>query len=416
MEDWPPKNQTNLPGEASQNVFGEMTGDHRQGQAFPTTETEVFSDLTPPKGARREKEREIKKSDTFPCPQCGGSTSFNPELQALKCDYCGYTQAVDANGAVMEMPFHEANDEEVTWGRDYHAIVCRNCKAETVLNTGETSATCAFCGSTHVIDQAVVKGIKPASLIAFKFSLKQAQEAFRKWIHGKFFAPNALKNTLKLDRLKGVYIPFWTYDTRTVSNYTCQIGFDYWVTVMRPVVVNGKTEMQPVQERRTRWEPRAGQIEVPFDDLLVNASKQFYHQKMEKLEPFYLNELVPYAPQYLSGFGAERYGVSLKEGFEMVKPGIDSAIGSAILRKYGGDHIQSLRKSTDYQDLTYKHVLLPIWISSYTFKGKIYQFVINGQTGEVQGEYPRSAIKITLAVIAGLTLAYLFYTWYVTTL
>ena len=316
----------------------------------------------------------------------------------------------------MEMPFHEADDPSITWGRDYHVIVCRNCKAETVLNTGETSGTCAFCGSTHVIDQAVVSGIKPASLIAFKISLKSAQNAFRKWIRGKFFAPRALKDTLKLDRLKGIYIPFWTYDTRTVSNYTCQIGYDYWVTVMRPVVVDGKTQMQPVQERRTRWEPKSGKIVVSFDDLLVNASKQFYHQKMTALEPFYLNELVPYAPQYLSGFGAERYGVSLKEGFEQVKPDIDSEISRAILLEHRGDHIQGLRKQTVYEDLTYKHILLPIWISSYTFNQKVYQFVINGQTGEVQGEYPLSAVKITLVILAGLTLAVLFYNWYVTTL
>jgi hypothetical protein len=155
---------------------------------------------------------------------------------------------------------------------------------------------------------------------------------------------------------------------------------------------------------------------VPFDDLLVNASKQFYHQKMEKLEPFHLQELVPYAPQYLSGFGAERYGVTLRDGFEAVKPQIDSAISSAILYAHGGDHIQGLRKKTEYRNLTYKHILLPIWISSYTFKGKVFQFVINGQTGEVQGKYPLSPVKIALAVIAGLALAYLVYSWYVTTL
>lgn len=359
---------------------------------------------------------DIMKSDTFPCPKCGGSTSFDPEKQALTCNYCGHSEAVNVSGEILELAFDSADDEAVTWGHDYHSIVCRNCKAETVLNSGETSATCAFCGSTHVMDQAVVQGIKPASLIAFKISLQKAKEAFKLWIKKKFFAPNALKNALKLDRLKGVYIPFWTYDTKTNSEYECQIGYDYWVTVARTVMVNGKPQIQHVQERRTRWERRSGSIDVPFDDLLVNASKQFYNQKMEKLEPFYLNELVPYAPQYLSGFGAERYGVSLKDGFESVKPVIDTSIAEAIRLEHGGDHIQGLRKQTAYNDLTFKHVLLPIWISSYTYKNKVYQFVINGQTGEVQGAYPLSFIKIAIATVLGLIAAYLLYTWYLTTL
>jgi hypothetical protein len=196
-----------------------------------------------------------------------------------------------------------------------------------------------------------------------------------------------------------MYVPYWTYDADTISYYTGERGDDYWVTESYTTTENGKTVTKTRQVRKTRWHRVSGVVFNVFDDLLVLASEGLPTKCAEKLEPWDLENLVPFDDKYLAGFRAERYQVDLKEGFEKACGMMDDAIRTAIRRDIGGDHQRIHSVNTRRQHLTFKHLLLPVWLSAYRYGGKPYRFLVNGRTGEVQGERPWSVWKILLLVL-----------------
>jgi hypothetical protein len=137
-----------------------------------------------------------------------------------------------------------------------------------------------------------------------------------------------------------------------------------------------------------------------FDDLLVLASRTLPPKYLERLEPWDLPAIVIYNDQYLSGFVSESYQVGLGEGFEQAKAMMQPTINQTIGHDIGGDHQRISSSQTDYQNITFKHLLLPVWISAYRYHEKPYRFLVNARTGEVQGERPWSAMKIVMLVVA----------------
>lgn len=351
-------------------------------------------------------------ADRFQCPSCSGPMIFNPTTATLKCEYCDFEKALEPEGALSMQNFFEFEKSgDHVWGTSVKSLHCQSCGAHTHLAEKDVSATCPFCGSKHVERELSTEGIKPHAVVPFKLARKDAYDRFEHWIKRRFFAKKAVKNARDEERLKGVYIPYWHFNVDTYSHYHCQVGYNYTVTVTRQVVENGKTVTKHVQETRIRWESRAGAIDCDFVDLLSNASEQFNSAKINALEPFDFREAKPYDPGFLSGFVAERYSVSLNDGFERLKPVIHDEIVEAIRRQHHADHIRGARLSTNYEKVDFQHVLLPVWVSSYLYRGKTYQFGINGQTGEVQGTYPIDWFRVALVAAAiGLLVAlYFFY-------
>lgn len=357
-----------------------------------------------------EVEVQMDESVTAACPSCGGNMVFNPESGTLKCPYCSAEKEVGGDNAeIVERCFESALAEGVrTWDEDdIKSIRCKNCGAEIIFNPSVQAQFCNYCGSSHITVQETEKTIPPNYLVPFGVSEKSAGEHFKKWIGNKWLAPNDLKNSYKKNRILGTYVPYWTYDSNTYSYYTAQRGDYYYVTKTR--TVNGKTETY--QERRTRWTPVSGNYSEFFDDVLVTASDKVNRDMIGKIEPFNLTELKGYSPNYLSGFYAERYSVPLKDGWEYGQNEIDGEIKQKITRKIGGDQVRFLNVKTQYEDITFKHILLPVWMSSFNYKSESYNFMVNGQTGSVAGEYPKSPIKIAiiiiiiLAIIGGIILA-----------
>jgi len=337
------------------------------------------------------------------CPSCGGKMGYDPESGVLKCQYCGTEKAVEKEQvAIVENPFAQAMQEGArSWTEDdIKAIICKNCGAQLIFEMHSKAQFCNYCGSSHVSEHAPEKTIPPGYLIPFGISEKTAGQRFKEWIKKRWFAPNDLKSSYKNDKLLGTYIPYWTYDTQTFNQYTAERGDYYYVTKTR--TVNGKTETY--QERHTRWTHVSGDYDRFFDDVLVGASSKVDQNILGKVDDFNLEALVTYKPDFLSGFFAERYSVSLEEGWQAGQTIIHNALEAEITNVVGGDTIRMLEVQTQYDALKYKHVLLPLWISSYLYKDKTYHFMINGQTGSVQGAYPKSVIKIALAILAGAVL------------
>jgi hypothetical protein len=248
--------------------------------------------------------------------------------------------------------------------------------------------------------------IKPEALLPFKITQKEAFESFRRWIKGLWFAPGKLKQYAQSEnKLAGVYIPYWTYDSATTTDYHGARGDYYYTTETYTATVNGRSVPRTRQVRHTRWSPAGGTVRNRFDDILIPASKSLPVKHIDRLEPWDLANLVPYADEYLSGFRAESYQISLPESFEAAKKVMSAAIQSTIRQDIGGDEQQIHSTQTRYEGITFKHILLPVWLSTYRFREKAYRILINARTGEVQGDRPFSAFKIAGAVIIVLAVA-----------
>lgn len=346
---------------------------------------------------------------SFPCGGCGGPMQFDTASQGLKCGYCGSEQSIEQlMGQPQEHPMDgdDEGDAALTdWGAEQQAIHCESCGGETLIPAGQTATACVFCGSPKVLPQGDPGSIRPESVIPFRTSRSDAVALFKKWKRKRWFMPNEFKKQDVNAKLNGIYIPYWTYDTDAYSVYSAEVGVYHYRTVTRTRVVNGKTETYTEQERYTVWHWTNGDYERSFDDILIPASGQYDGALLEKLGDFDLSQLTGYKPEYLSGFIAERYSVSRREGWASAQAKADDVLESAIRSKIGGDEIRNLSIRTRYSGVTYKHLLLPVWNAGYTYKSKPYRYMVNGQTGTVSGRVPRSAAKITLFVLACLAVA-----------
>jgi hypothetical protein len=226
------------------------------------------------------------------------------------------------------------------------------------------------------------------------------------WMGSLWFAPGTLLEYARKGRaMTGVYVPFWTFDADTASSYRGERGEHYYETRTVTVMVNGKAERRQEQVRHTRWYPASGRVSRDFDDMLVMASRSLPTRLGDALTPWDLSALVPYTPDFLAGFQAEGYTVSLADGHAEARDRMSDVIRSDVRRDIGGDEQRIHSVSTDWSDETFMHLLLPVWTAAYKYNGKSYRFLVNGQTGEVQGERPWSIWKIGFAVLAVLVVA-----------
>jgi predicted RNA-binding Zn-ribbon protein involved in translation (DUF1610 family) len=329
---------------------------------------------------------------------------FAPGTEALICPYCGDETHIPASEEGLDEQDFEATlvalerDAET---EESSAVQCPACAALVEPEAAQEAFPCPYCGSGIVATARSDRRIKPAALLPFRVDRAQATRAFRTWIKRLWFAPNALKRLAQVEgRLRGLYAPYWTYDSDTASTYTGQRGDDYTVTRTRTVVRDGKPETETYTEVETNWTRVRGRVARDFDDVLVVGSNSLPRTLAEELEPWDLGELVAYADEYLSGFTAERYQVDLRTGWKRAVERMTEVIRTDVRSDIGGDRqrIDSLR--TTHSAVTFKHVLLPMWICSYRYRDKIYRFLVNARTGEVQGQRPWSWVKITLAVVA----------------
>ncbi len=357
----------------------------------------------------------------FPCDNCGAQLVFAPGQTSLTCPYCGHVQEIpESEGEAVAEALQEIDYASavagMTRGAEYETtrvLRCSNCGAQNEFPEGTQATSCPFCATPLIAATASTnRHIKPAALIPFQLSESQARDAMTRWLGGLWFAPNGLQEYARKGRkMDGIYVPYWTFDAQTETDYRGQRGDDYYVTRTR--TVNGKTETY--QERRTRWTSVSGRVRRFFNDVLVMASHSLPRAHTDALEPWDLGALAPYRPDYLSGFSAEAYGVELEDGLREARAKMDAVIDNDIRRDIGGDHQRITGKHTEMSEVTFKHVLLPVWMAAYRFQDRSFRFVVNGQTGKVQGERPWSKWKIALAILLALVLAVAgayAYDWY----
>lgn len=346
----------------------------------------------------------------FPCDSCGADLLFHVGVQKLQCDYCGYTKEIDLESDELVEQDLEAMlaalAEKREVGRDATEIQEVDCEAcgATVAFTGTlTSSECPYCGvpiqrgNVHrAKDRIPVDGVLP-----FLVDRDTARANLARWVKSRWFAPNEFKKRGAQGRFNGVYLPYWTFDSMTANRYTGMRGDHYYVTVG-----SGKNKRRV---RKTRWSPRAGSFQRFFDDVLVVAGQGLPRERLRALEPWPLNQCIAFDQSVLAGFMARTYDVELPEGFRTGKLRMEDAIRAEVKQRIGGDVQRISSLDSRFDALTFKHLLLPVWMLAYRYKDETYQVVVNAATGEVQGDRPWSAWKIALTVIAALAVVGVIY-------
>ncbi|WBU58211.1 zinc ribbon domain-containing protein [Paracoccus sediminicola] len=378
----------------------------------------------------------------YPCEQCGGSLTFSPGEQSLKCPYCGHIQQIgpgaaraparsDRDGAdgARELLREPATGRALQWDAGHkvpqlreipldrglrldtdsdltqqiRTLSCPNCGARFELEAERHSALCPFCATPVVTDTGATRQIKPQGVVPFVVTEEQAHAALEDWLGRLWFAPSGLvKYARKGRKMAGVYSPFWTFDADTVSEYSGQRGDWYYETRWVTQMVDGKRRRVQQRVRKTRWRAVRGRVSRSFNDVLVLASSALPRRITDALTPWDLSHLRPYSPQYLQGFEAEGYTIPLDAGHDIARQEMAAVITMDIRRDIGGDEQRIGSARTDHSGETFKHVLLPVWSAAYRYSGKSYRFVVNGQSGRVEGERPWSIWKLTVAIIAAL--------------
>lgn len=341
------------------------------------------------------------------CPQCGGVMDYDPKTGGLHCPYCDYSEEIKVQDESGDDMAHELDFESAEytgncdWGVAKKTVTCKSCGAVSVYDALEVANECPYCGSNQVMEASDVKTLAPNGVIPFVIEQKNASERFKKWLDKKWFAPKAAKESAKADSFKGIYLPYWTFDADTSSTYSAEYGKDRKVK-------NGDKETTV-----TDWHRTSGSYNEFIDDELVAGTGNQNVDILRKIEPYDTNHAKPYKPEYLAGFMAERYAVGLKDAWEKAKKSIknrlEGLITSKIKSQYNADHVRNLIVNTRYSNIKYKYVMLPVWLSSFKYNDKVYQFAVNGQSGKVGGKYPISPWRVAIAVVIGIIIVCLLW-------
>jgi hypothetical protein len=266
-----------------------------------------------------------------------------------------------------------------------------------VFDPERVGQNCDFCGSPALVDYTEIKApIRPHSLLPFKVTEGLVREQIRRWYASKWLAPNKLKSRALVDRVHGVYIPYWTFDAHAVCPWTADAGHYYYTTESYR---DNQGRHQTRQVRHTRWVPASGEVRHFFDDEPVPGTQGVSHALLQQVQPFPTQELVPYDTAYLSGFVVEHYQIVLVDAAQRSQQAMTEQLRQMSAAQVPGDTQRNLLIHPVFSGQTFKHILVPIWLLTYDFGAKPYQVVVNGYTGRMAGDYPKSFWKIALLVL-----------------
>ena len=300
--------------------------------------------------------------------------------------------------AVVAHPIEEAIAVTAPLGEKAIEVTCDGCGSVVTFEPPETAGTCLFCGAAIVAQpKASDPLIAPDAVLPAKVPKSAAQKEVRQWLASRWFAPNTLKRMAQQEGIGGVYLPFWTYAADTGSDYTGERGEHYYETeYYTETDGQGNTVQRSREVQRTNWYRVSGHVNRRFDNLLIAATRAVKEARLNALEPWDLESLCAYEPAYLAGFKAQRYQVEMPAGFEKAKEIMAAEISGDVRHDIGGDEQRIFEVETEYRDVTFRHLLLPVWIGAYRFQQKVYQVAVNARTGEVQGERPYSIAKFAV--------------------
>ena len=334
-------------------------------------------------------------TETFECENCGGLLKFSITKQKFACESCGAEKDIGAAGSKVTKNdlYHYLERERSSVAFTGMASVsCQRCGMEISFDESQIAATCPMCDSSQVATVKQSAGIPPDGIVPFKIDKRDAQQKFKAWVKSRWFAPNDFKKRYGEGDLKGMYLPFWTYDAHAVSNYSGRGGKN------RKVKDNDGKERTVID-----WTPVSGVVSSTFDEIQICASSK--QDNIKGVLPYdTAHNTKPFSAGYFAGYYAEVYKIKANTAFEDAKKFMEEKMKTLaendIRRNYDVADVQSIK--TTYSNVTYRHLLMPLWESAFGYSGKVYQYLVNGETGKVSGSRPYSIAKISAAVIAGI--------------
>lgn len=344
--------------------------------------------------------------EKYPCAACGAQAEWNPARHLLVCTFCGTSAPfnIAPDGSIIELDLakalRETPDADRGWLTAKRTVRCQSCKAVSVFDPGRVGQNCGFCGSPTLVDYEEIKApIRPQSLLPFKVTEPHVREQIRRWYASKWLAPNSLERMALVDRIRGVYIPYWTFDAHVVCPWQAEAGHYYYTT---ETYRDKQGRQQTRQVRHVRWEPASGEVRHFFDDEPVPGTHGISHQLLAQVQPFPTAELVPYDTAFLSGFVVEHYQLVLVDASQHSEASMTSQLHEMCAAEVPGDTHRNLTIQPAFSARTFKHILVPVWLLSYTYGNRVWQVVVNGYTGRMAGEYPKSPWKIALLVLVAI--------------
>jgi ribosomal protein S27E len=351
--------------------------------------------------------------EKFACPACGAEGVWDAAKQAVVCPFCGTVSPTQrqTSGEVTEhdlvTALRDLPQDKRGWKAEKISVKCQSCQAITVFDPGRVAQRCEFCGSAQIVPYEQVKPpVSPESLLPFKIEEARVRESIRKWYGSRWFAPNRLKSAALTDTVKGIYLPYWTFDAQVHADWTAESGYHYYTTETYRDS-NGNTQTRQVQH--TRWAPSSGSVNHFFDDELVCASRGVQENLLRQVEPFPTKQVVGYDPSFVAGWVVEQYQLDLIGAAQQARSRMEKSVEGMCASQVPGDTYRNLNVDADFSAQTFKHLLLPIWFLTYNYGSKTYQVVINGVTGDIAGKHPLSAWKIFFLVVSILIAALIFF-------
>lgn len=336
------------------------------------------------------------------CEHClSAQLAWDAKEGRLRCQTCGSLQESSGRdaGIILEHDLNEAlKGRRVRGpiGQGTRLLRCETCRAEIEIPDEISASHCEFCRSPLVIPLHDTEDhYHPESLIPFAIDRSSAERAFARWLQSLWLRPRSLRSGASLQKLHGVYLPYWAFGCEVTTRWTADAGYTHYEVVRR------QTPQGPNDARvpHTRWQPCSGSRHDRYTDHLICASRGLASTLHGDVQRFDTSGLLPYSSEYVLGFSAERYAVELREAWQQAKSALGTEQTSRCLLDIPGDTQRDVRTNHQFQAVQFKYVLLPMWIAAYEYQGKVHHFLVNGQTGEVEGTAPRSALKIALLVL-----------------
>lgn len=340
--------------------------------------------------ARRPTQPETARiAQAFICAQCGGHMRFDTLQGGLFCEYCGYFQPAEqklaADTSEQVLDFVLPTERGHRWAEAQHSLTCEQCGSVSLLPVGQTADECPYCGSSRLIESPETTALVDPHVIALaQFDEAGAFKHLRQWLGRGWFIPDDLRKLALTSKLRPAYYPFWTFDGTLEMSWSCEVN-------------EGSND-------RPRWVPQSGVEYLMFDDELVAGLNALERVGVSKIGPFELKKVVEFKPEYLAGWTALTYNVPLAEASLKARENVARRLRQQLSgRILIGEQKRNLRSGgTKWSGVTFKHVLLPLWVGAYRYRGRTYQFLINGQTGKVSGEKPSDSVLIVGFIVSAL--------------
>lgn len=347
----------------------------------------------------------MAEDNIYRCESCGGVMEFDVASQTLKCPHCGTSKVIinDSSKVIEHSLDFNAKRKIKVEEKQSRTMECSGCGAKIEISSNDTAAKCPYCGSSYVLAKTQEEVLIPDGIVPFKIDKNQVGVLFRTWIKKRWLAPGELKKLYQYGSFQGIYVPYWTFDAQTDCYYTGEGGRDRTITYEKDGEKHTRIE--------TDWYFTSGRINHFFDDVQVPATERYQKGFFSGIEPFNMKQVMSYSPDYISGNLSEKFSVDLESGHREALVKMENELinmaSNEIRRRY--DRARNVRVQARYYNETYKYLLLPIYSTSYNFKNKTYNVLINGQTGKIKGEYPKSPVKIALIVIAIIIVVILYF-------